>query len=749
MFLAWGPELVFLYNDAYAEILSCKHPAALGGRFPEIWREIWTEVEPIVSAAMAGNASFHENAKFSLFRNGRYEDAWFVFSYSPLLGPDNTISGMFCVCSETTEQVLAAQHRAEENKRLRDLFKQAPGVIAHLVGEHHVIELCNDSMLRLVGRVDVQGMKVREALPELAGQGYFELLDKVYQSGEPFLGSELPVQLQRTPNAPLEQRFVSFIFQPTYDHRGKVSGVFVEGSDVTDAVRAAATVRENEQRLRELANTIPQLAWMADADGLVRWYNDRWYEYTGTTCVDMVNMGWGSLIHIDDVAHADILWKQSISSGELFQVKARIRSAGGTYNMFFIRAAALRDEGGKVLRWFGTNTDVTPLQIAQSELKEANARKDEYLAMLAHELRNPLAPIATAAELLKKAQPNPMLVERTSTVIARQVNHMTELLDDLLDVSRVTRGLINLKIEVLNVSETLRDAIEQSNAHIVKKNQQLLTDIPLSPSFVTGDQTRLIQIFANLLNNASKYTGTSGKIFLRLTASKETVTIEIRDTGIGMSQSLLPHVFELFAQGERSPDRSQGGLGLGLSLVKSLVELQGGHVTAHSEGAGKGSTFRVQLPRAYPAGISLDEGDVWPEPEPSSIPNAALLSVLIVDDNVDAADTLGLLLDAVGYTVSVAHGSAAALEQARLLSPNVMFLDIGLPDMDGYQLARTLRQRPETAECYLVALTGYGQPGDIRKALDAGFDRHMTKPVNLSLVLDLLKNELEKTSSPR
>jgi PAS domain-containing protein len=292
MFVAWGPELIFLYNDAYAEILGSKHPAAMGCRFPDIWREIWTDVAPIVDQALAGVATFHENAQFNVSRDGRQQDAWFTFSYSPLLGADNQVNGMFCVCAETTEQVRASRARIEENQRLRRLFQQAPGIIAHMTGPDHVFELANDAFLNLAGKSDVIGMPVRLALPEMAGQGLFALLDQVFTSGTPFLANDMPVRLQRSADEQLEQRFVSLILQPVVDHLGSVTGIFIEGSDVTDALRAHAAVRENEKRLRQLASTIPHLAWMAERDGVPHWYNERWYEYTGTTFDEMMAQGW-------------------------------------------------------------------------------------------------------------------------------------------------------------------------------------------------------------------------------------------------------------------------------------------------------------------------------------------------------------------------------------------------------------------------------------------------------------------------
>lgn len=733
MFVAWGSELGFLYNDAYAEILGAKHPAALGRRFHDIWAEIWSDIHPIIAQAMQGIATYHENLPLTVNRKGYDEDAWFTFSYSPVRDESGQVAGMFCAVTETTEQVLAERHRAEELERLRNLFQQAPGVIAVLRGENHVFEIANDAYLRLVGHRLVLGKPVREALPEVADQGFIDLLDRVYATGEPYIGHEISVKLQRRPEGPLEERFVNFVFQPAVDHRGEITGIFVEGSDVTEAVKANQALRESEQRLRQLANTIPQLAWMSDQAGWTHWYNDRWLEYTGATPEEMQGMGWEQALHPDWVSGVMSKWRASIESGQAFEMSFPLRASNGEYRTFFSRAAPLRDAAGNIVQWFGTNTDVTPIEDAQNELKAANRRKDEFLAMLAHELRNPLAPIATAAELLKLTALDEERVRKTSEVIARQVTHMTELVDDLLDVSRVTRGLVTLQEETLSIGSLLADAIEQVHALMESKRHHFTVHVPDQQFLVKGDRTRLIQVFSNILNNAAKYTPAEGRIALRVRADEARVEVSVEDDGIGIAPTLLPYVFDLFTQAERSPDRSQGGLGLGLALVKSLLELQGGEVSAYSEGSGKGSRFVVRLLRVKESNSHSENPGAVDE-----IPDAGNKTrVLVVDDNKDAAAMLLLLLEAAGHDVDISYCAHDALAIARRHAPAILFVDIGLPDMDGYELARRLRAAPETASSLLIAVTGYGQPQDRERALQAGFDHHLVKPVKLHEVLQL------------
>jgi CheY-like chemotaxis protein len=355
--------------------------------------------------------------------------------------------------------------------------------------------------------------------------------------------------------------------------------------------------------------------------------------------------------------------------------------------------------------------------------------------MLAHELRNPLAPISTAAELLKLTALDEQRVRQTSNIISRQVEHMTKLVDDLLDVSRVTRGLVTLQEETLALNSMVADAVEQVHAMLESKRHHFAIDAPAGKLWVRGDRTRLIQVFSNLLNNAAKYTPAGGNITLRLRTADGQAQISVEDNGIGIAPALLPYIFDLFTQAERSPDRSQGGLGLGLALVKSMVELQGGSVAADSAGAGEGSRFTVLLPLAKPQRAETAPGALQ---DSAAGAGAQGLQLMVVDDNRDAAQTLALLLETVGHRVAVSFNGAEAVDEARRVSPALMFLDIGLPDMDGYTLARQLRGMPETARAMLVAVTGYGQPDDKARALAAGFDRHLVKPVKLDEVLALV-----------
>ncbi|WP_170976825.1 ATP-binding protein [Massilia sp. HP4] len=362
-------------------------------------------------------------------------------------------------------------------------------------------------------------------------------------------------------------------------------------------------------------------------------------------------------------------------------------------------------------------------------LRQADQRKDEFLAMLAHELRNPLAPIVSAATMLSNFNLDPSMVQRASEIVARQAGHMTSLIDDLLDVSRVTRGKVELELRELDFKDVIADAIEQVRPLIEKHRHRLTLDLPPARAIVVGDRKRLVQVMTNLLSNAAKYTLEGGRIEVFLSTQGDALAVEIRDDGIGMSPELIASAFDLFAQGARGLDRSQGGLGIGLALVRSLLKLHGGTVEASSEGSGRGSTFKVGLPLSTRAQVERRARDR--NADKGRMP---ALRIGVVDDNEDAAVTLSLLLETLGHTVLVAHSAREALAALPDFGPDVCLLDIGLPEMNGYELAAALRKKPGTAQAILIAVTGYAQDKDRAQALAAGFHDLFAKPVDLDVL---------------
>jgi signal transduction histidine kinase/ActR/RegA family two-component response regulator len=379
--------------------------------------------------------------------------------------------------------------------------------------------------------------------------------------------------------------------------------------------------------------------------------------------------------------------------------------------------------------------DISERTRIEQAFRDADRRKDEFLAMLAHELRNPLAPIAAAAELLQLSGGDAARVGQASAVIGRQVRHISGLIDDLLDVSRVTRGMIPLDKVRTDVKRVVADAIEQVRPLLESRGHRLTVQTPAAPAYVSGDPKRLVQVAANLLNNAVKYTPIGGDIALTLEVAGAYVKLVIVDNGIGMTAEVLERAFDLFAQAEREADRAQGGLGIGLALVKSLVELHGGAVFASSDGLGQGSRFTVCLPQLQDEERPLDTAVCCPPQGASS----GALQVMVVDDNVDAADMLAMFVETMGHTVVIEHDSHKALDRLQAFHPDLFLLDIGLPDLDGYELARRIRAIPHVAGALLVAVTGYGDEQARQQASAAGFDHHFVKPLDTDHLIALLE----------
>ncbi|WP_020159440.1 PAS domain-containing hybrid sensor histidine kinase/response regulator [Methylobacter marinus] len=383
--------------------------------------------------------------------------------------------------------------------------------------------------------------------------------------------------------------------------------------------------------------------------------------------------------------------------------------------------------------------DITERKQTEIALQQADCRKNEFLAMLGHELRNPLAPIRNAVQVLKTQSSTSPTLDWCLKVIDRQVGHMALLLDDLLDVARIMQDKITLKIDHVDFNEIIDSAIETSYPMIQLRQQELLTSRPDTPMWVEGDRVRLTQALSNLLNNAAKYTDIGGKIMLTVTQEAEDLVIQVQDNGAGIAPEILPHIFDLFTQADSSLARSQGGLGIGLTLTRRLVEMHGGTISASSAGNQQGSEFTLRLP--------LFNAPSIPQPEPSEpVPAAAKLRILLVDDNADVAESLALLLEIQGHELDTADCGLKAIEMAQTFRPQVVLLDIGLPDINGYEVAKRLRKLPETRRAFLIAISGYGQPEDLEQSKSAGFDHHLLKPVHplkLSSLLTSVEAEMD------
>ena len=883
MFLVWGEARTLLYNDAYLPVLGAKHPAALACPMQDSWSEVWDEVGPLLDRAFAGESLSYANHPFTIVRAGALQQAWFDFSYTPVFLDGGSVGGVLCILNETTQQVLSERAVQEQAQTLRQLFESAPGFMALVRGPDYVFELANGAYRQLIGGRDPVGRALTDVLPEVAEQGFVDLLDNVVRSAEPFVGRRMPVELRQSDDGTLAKRWVDFIYQPVFDRAGAVTGVFVQGTDVThhveterelqltaaraaeerdrldvlldtvpagiiivdrtgrviganaamraqwgtnlplsdsredyapwkgwwadgsarhgepvqpdewpvvrvldgarearaiveiapfdapldrrivlvvaapvhdvsgkiagalaaqtditEQIRAEEALRESEAKFKAIANAIPHLVWSNRPDGSHDFFNDHWHAYTGRAGVSGKD-DWETIVHPDDRAEAAARWARSMAGGAPYEIEYRLLHApSGTYRWCLSRAVPVHDKAGRIVRWLGTCTDVHDQRQLTDELRQAADKKDEFLAMLAHELRNPLAPVKAATELLKLSGVNPQRISQAVTIIDRQVRHMTELVDDLLDVSRVTRGLVELERHPVDVGQVVANAVEQSRPIIEARGHALHVHGGLAPALVSGDATRLVQVVTNLLSNAAKYTPQGGTIDVRVDTDGARVRIAVRDNGSGIEADLLPHVFEVFTQGVRTPDRSQGGLGLGLALVKSIVALHHGSVRAFSDGPGKGSTFEIVLPALHvdAAGGARDAAALPPD---AAADGGVQRRILVVDDNADAAETLGHLLESLGHQVHVCFDARSALAAAPAFRPDVCILDIGLPDMDGYQLLRSLKAVPALAGALTIALTGYGQPHDRVLSRAAGFAHHFVKPLDLTLLTAALE----------
>jgi signal transduction histidine kinase/ActR/RegA family two-component response regulator len=393
-------------------------------------------------------------------------------------------------------------------------------------------------------------------------------------------------------------------------------------------------------------------------------------------------------------------------------------------------SAAMAFENARLYRTL--ETEIDERRQAETKLQLSNQRKDEFLAMLSHELRNPLAPIRNAIEVIRRVVPSEPTLEWANDVMDRQIKHLTRLVEELLDVARISQGKIVLQMEPVDLQAVMAQSIEIVRPFMEGRRHTLTHKLPASPVWMRGDFARLLQIVSNLLNNAVKYTEEGGAIHLTLTVENGHAEIAVIDNGMGIEPDLLPNVFDLFEQGKRSLDRSQGGLGVGLTLVQRLVQLHGGHVQAISRGAGQGAEFRVTLPCLVEVTAPDADASVV-----STVPSVGR-RVLVVDDNVDAAESIAMFLKLTGHEVKTVGDGPQALACAPVYAPEVVVLDIGLPGMDGYEVAMRLRQLPQTAHALLIALTGYGQESDKAQAQVAGFNAHLVKPTDPGTLADLI-----------
>jgi PAS domain S-box-containing protein len=537
-----------------------------------------------------------------------------------------------------------------------------------------------------------------------------------------------------------EVRWLSSLARVYRDGTGQPLHMAGVNFDVTEHKEAEERLREREAFARKVLTSSLNGLYVFDLEAKTNVFiNPQYTALTGYTADDLKALTGDeflALFHPEDLDHIveHLGCIAEAADGQTLEVEYRFKAADGRWIWCLSRDCVFeRDPEGEVRQIIGTFLDITGRKQAEERLLEADRRKDEFLAMLAHELRNPLAPIRNAVELfrLRGGQWEPDLA-RALEIMERQVAHMARLLDDLLDVARITRGKIVLHKEQVALAEVITRAMDQARPQLETRNHRLELSLPPASPMVEGDPVRLTQVVSNLLDNAAKYSSPGQEIGLSIGVEEGEAVIRVSDSGIGIDPKLLPEVFELFVQSEQGLDRTYGGLGMGLPVVRRLVEMHGGGVEAASEGRGKGSTFTVRLPLCAAPG---------PRVEPPSRARAgAARQVLVVDDDPDVAESFAVVLQALGASVEVVHDGPAALAAVGRLHPDVVFLDIGLPGMDGYDVAQRLREEPAGRAACLIAVSGYGREEDLAKAEAAGFDNHLLKPVALDAlqaVLDL------------
>ncbi|QOV90669.1 PAS domain S-box protein [Humisphaera borealis] len=1001
----------FVYaNRRLLEVWGTCYDDALGKSFIELGYPQWhadmhlREIRQVIDTRqqIKGEVPFTGGSGIS----GVYE-----YIFSPVLGPDGEVELIAGTTRDVTDrrrleidQQRLLHELGNERSRLEAVIDKAPAFICVLRGPQHVYEVANEQYYRLVGRRGIIGKPLHEALPELAGQGIWELLDGVFGKGESFSAQEMPVRFGRGNDGQLEERFVNFVCQPLREVHGEISGIFVHGVDVTDAVRARQALEQSESQFRLIADAIPQIAWAARPDGIVDYYNRRWFEYIGMPETAGEEIRWDSHLHPDELRRVSETWAHSIQTGEPYFTEFRVRNSEGRYRWFLVRALPAKDASGRIIRWLGTCTDVddqksseaalrasqeryrslfnsidqgfcvvemifdadrkpvdyrfleinpafesqtglvnaigrtaldmipeledrwlkvyggvvvsgepvrfeesseamgrwfdvyafrvgdraggkvailfkditsskqiesalrdserrfremadtapailwvtepdgscsflsrgwyemtgqTPEealglgwvnaahpddrsaaakafvdantarcpyavdfrvrqadgayrwvidagrprfshtgefqgfvgsviditdrrrieqerqllleseQAARAEAERASRMKDEFLATLSHELRTPLNAILGWAQILNSGPGNPADVREGVEIIERNARAQTQIIEDLLDMSRIISGKIHLNVQRFDLIEILRVAVETVRPAASAKGVRLHHVLDGAPALVLGDPNRLQQVFWNLLTNAVKFTPRGGHVQVLVNWTDAQVEVNVIDTGEGIDGKFLPHVFDRFRQADATTTRRHGGLGLGLAIVKQLVELHGGTVSVRSSGRGFGSSFTVSLPRTdiHPELSSADADDPSvPAPVTASADAVASLGgvkVLVVDDESDARALVRRLLEDCDAVVSTAASAQEAWERLQIDRPDVLVSDIGMPGEDGYSLIRRVRDLPAErgGRTPAVALTAYARAEDRMKAVVAGFEMHVVKPV--------------------
>ncbi|NML17097.1 PAS domain S-box protein [Azohydromonas caseinilytica] len=630
--------------------------------------------------------------------------------------------------------------RLQVEARFRAIADSAPVLIWQADANSTVF--VNEEYARFVGKPAARllGMGWAEAIHPGDAAAYLAAYQAAYERRARF---EAQFRLRRQDG---EYRWLKTVGLPQAERDGRFGGYVGSSFDVTDMKRAEEALRASEEWFREVADAAPAILWVTDAQGLCTFLSRRWRELTGQPAEAVLGLGWVRAVHPEDQVAVEARFKDALARREPFELDYRVRTADGGWRWCIDLGVPRLDPQGRFLGYVGSVVDITERKQAEMEnsrlnaaLQEADRRKDDFLATLAHELRNPLAPLRTGLEILRRA-PDSAAAQRALPMMQRQLTHIVRLIDDLMDVARITQGRLALQPVPLDLRRIVGDAVEAHQGQVEAAGQRLGVVLPPEAVPVRGDATRLGQAIGNLLGNASKYSPPGSAIEVSLSVrGAATALVEVRDSGLGLPRERIETAFERFSTLNRELQRLQPGLGIGLSVVRSLVEMHGGRAWAHSEGLGHGASFYVELP-LLPSGEPASAGEgVEARLQP--------LAVLLVDDNRDAAELLGEELRLDGHRVAVVHDPHVAVAAACRHRPDVVFLDIAMPGLDGYEVARRLRAVPELRQVLLVALTGFGGREDRGRVKAAGFDAHLVKPASAAQIGALLRQRARREAA--
>ena len=695
-------------GDLLGKNLWEEYPGTVGSKFEEVYRRV------VKGQVAESFAAYYPNF-----------DRWYEVSAYP------SSDGLSAYFRDVTERHQTEERLRASEQTLAAIVERCPFgiyIVDHEFRIAHINKDSQDGAFRnvrpAVGRPFDEVMRVM--WPEPVATDCINIFRHTLATGEPYYSRDFV-----KPRADVDQIEgyeweLHRLTLPSGRH-----GVVCYYYDSTPLRQAELELREAEGRFRKMADNSPVLIWETDMGG-VTFVNRHYLDFFGQPAEAVQGLGWAKFLHPDDGAYLTA-YQSAFARQEGYEYHARFRRHDGEYRWLHNVGTPHHGPAGAFIGFIGCSFDVTDIRRAAEDLKEADRKKDEFLATLAHELRNPLAPLRTGLDVMRMAGATGT-VERARSMMDRQLTQLVRLVDDLLDVSRVSRGKLELRTERVDLRTVINAALETSRSVVEQAGHELTLHVPDEPIFVDGDMTRLAQVVSNLLNNAAKYTHRNGHV--RLTAGHEggMAVVSVKDDGIGIPPAMLGRVFEMFTQVDRTLEKTTGGLGIGLSLVKGVMESHGGTVEAKSDGEGKGSEFIVRLPFVKAVVVGPDR----PNGQTSEVVPAALRRILVVDDNVDAADSLGELLQMLGNEVRTVNDGEAGIGVAGHFRPDVVLMDIGMPKLNGYEACRRIREQPWGQKTVIVALTGWGQDEDKRRSLEAGFDHHMVKPVDPAALKKLL-----------